>query len=67
MQRLFDRFDRVLNDRGYLAMGGQIVDATVIEAQRPRLNTAEKATINGCRSTGRRRSARKLTATAAGP
>lgn len=47
VQRLFDCFDRVLNDRGYLAMGGQIVDATVIEARRPRLNTAEKATIKG--------------------
>lgn len=47
VQRLFDRFDRVLNDRGDLAMGGQIVDATVIEARRPRPNTAEKATVKG--------------------
>lgn len=45
MDRLFERFDAVLNDRGYLAMGGQIVDATVIEARRPRLNQAEKDTI----------------------
>src|ERR1700749_514877 len=29
--RLFERFERLLHDRGYLAMGGQIVDATVIE------------------------------------
>jgi hypothetical protein len=28
-------------------MGGQIVDATVIEARRPRLTRAEKATIKG--------------------
>jgi IS5 family transposase len=47
VERLFERFDRVLNDRGYLAMGGQIVDATVIEARRPRLTQAEKATIKG--------------------
>ena len=47
MQRLFNRFDAVLNDRGYLAMGGQIVDATVVEARRPRLNAKEKATIKG--------------------
>jgi IS5 family transposase len=47
VQRLFDRFDAVLNDRGYLAMGGQIVDATVIEARRPRLSAGEKATIKG--------------------
>ena len=47
VQRLFDRFDAVLNDRGYLAMGGQIVDATVVEARRPRLTAAEKRTIKG--------------------
>jgi hypothetical protein len=28
-------------------MGGQIVDATVIAARRPRLNGAEKETITG--------------------
>jgi IS5 family transposase len=47
VQRLFERFDRLLHDRGYLAMGGQIVDATVIDARRPRLNSAEKKTIKG--------------------
>lgn len=47
VQRLFDRFDAVLNDRGYLAMGGQIVDATIVEARRPRLTSKEKATITG--------------------
>ena len=30
VERLFGRFDAVLRDAGYLAMGGQIVDATVI-------------------------------------
>lgn len=45
LQRLFDRFDAILRERGYLAMGGQIVDATVIEARRPRLSRAEKETI----------------------
>ena len=47
VERLFDRFDAVLNDRGYLAMGGQIVDATVVEARRPRLTAGEKRTIKG--------------------
>ena len=46
-QRLFDRFDAILRERGYLAIGGQIVDATVIEARRPRLNRTEKETIKG--------------------
>jgi transposase, IS5 family len=43
--RLFAHFDRVLRERGYLAMGGQIVDATIVEARRPRLTEAEKDTI----------------------
>ena len=45
--RLFAQFDAILRERGYLAMGGQIVDATVIEARRPRLTRAEKQTIKG--------------------
>jgi hypothetical protein len=47
IERLFARFDRVLREAGYLAMGGQIVDATVIQARRPRLTRSEKATIKG--------------------
>src|SRR6185312_15023622 len=47
LQRAFERFDAMLRERGYLAMGGQIVDATVIEARRPRLNAEEKATVRG--------------------
>jgi IS5 family transposase len=47
IDRLFGRFDAILRERGYLAMGGQIVDATVVEARRPRLNRAEKETITG--------------------
>jgi hypothetical protein len=31
LQRAFDRFDAMLRERGYLAMGGQIVDATAAE------------------------------------
>lgn len=41
----FARFDAVLRERGYLAMGGQIVDATVIEARRPRLSRDEKQIV----------------------
>jgi transposase, IS5 family len=44
---LFARFDMLLREKGWLAMGGQIVDATVIEARRPRLTQAEKDTIAG--------------------
>ena len=45
LQKLFDRFDAALNSKGYLAMGGQIVDATIVEARRPRLNASEKAAV----------------------
>jgi IS5 family transposase len=45
IERLLARFDAALREAGYLAMGGQIVDATVVEARRPRLTQDEKATI----------------------
>jgi len=47
VERLFARFDELLRAKGWLAMGGQIVDATIIEARRPRLTQAEKDTIKG--------------------
>ena len=43
--RLFARFDAVLRGKGLLAMGGQIVDATVIQARPARLTAEEKAAI----------------------
>src|SRR5271169_5860252 len=46
-ERLFARFDALLRAKSWLAMGGQIVDATVIAARRPRLTQAEKDTIKG--------------------
>jgi transposase, IS5 family len=46
-EQLFARFDTLLRAKGWLAMGGQIVDATVIEARRPRLTQAEKDKIKG--------------------
>jgi transposase, IS5 family len=42
---LFASFDAVLREAGYLAMAGQIVDATVVAARRPRLTQDEKATV----------------------
>jgi hypothetical protein len=43
----FARFDALLRAKGWLAMGGPIIDATVIEARRPRLTQTEKETIKG--------------------
>jgi transposase, IS5 family len=47
IDRLLQRFDAALRDAGYLALGGQIVDATVIPARRPRLSKGEKAIVKG--------------------
>lgn len=41
IDRLFARFDVALKDRGYLAMGGQIIDATVVPAPKQRNTEAE--------------------------
>jgi transposase, IS5 family len=45
-RRLFARFDAILRERGYLAMGGQIVDAMVIEARRPRLSREQNGRMH---------------------
>jgi transposase len=43
--RLFQRFDEALHQAGDRAMGGQIIDATAVEARRPRLNAEEKEVV----------------------
>lgn len=45
IDRLFARFDAALTGRGYLAMGGQIIDATVVPAPKQRNSKDEKAAI----------------------
>ncbi|EJU09159.1 putative transposase, partial [Sphingomonas sp. LH128] len=56
IDRLFARFDAALTERGYLAMGGQIIDATVVPAPKQRNTEAEKTAIKegrvpeGCKS-----------------
>jgi transposase, IS5 family len=45
IDKLFSRFDAVLKDRGYLAMGGQIIDASVVPAPKQRNTEEEKAAI----------------------
>lgn len=44
-KKLFETFDQMLKDRGYLAMSGQIVDATIVSAPRQRMTKAEKAEV----------------------
>jgi len=45
IDKLFARFDVMLKDRGYLAMGGQIIDASVVPAPKQRNTKEEKAAI----------------------
>ena len=47
VERLFARFDAVLRAKGWLAMGGQIIDATIVAAPKQRLTEDEKAVIKG--------------------
>jgi IS5 family transposase len=42
---LFANFDRQIKERGYLAMGGQIVDATLVAAPKQRNTVDEKDAI----------------------
>ena len=42
---LFTRFDAALTERGFVAMGGQIIDATVVPAPRQRNSDGEKKDI----------------------
>jgi transposase len=49
IKRLFDRFDRALRDAGYIAMAGQIVDASLVAAPKQRNTEDEKADIKAGR------------------
>lgn len=50
IRRLFDLFEAQLRGAGYLAMGGQIVDATLVAAPRQRNTAAEKEQIKAGKS-----------------
>ncbi len=45
MEGLFARFDAALKERGYFALGGQIIDASIVEAPRQRLTREGKRQI----------------------
>ena len=45
VEGLFNLFDSYLKARGYLAMGGQIIDATIVPAPRQRNSRDDNATI----------------------
>ncbi|KAA2211176.1 transposase [Teichococcus oryzae] len=68
MEGLFSRFDEVLTSKGFLARGGQIIDATLIAAPRQKLTLEEKAIIRdgGTPEAGSAPSGRRRTAMTAG-
>ena len=45
VEGLFDLFDGFLKDNGYLAMGGQIIDATIVSAPKQHNSREENETI----------------------
>jgi transposase, IS5 family len=49
VESLFSRFDKHLAKSGYLAMGGQIVDATIVVAPKQRNADGEKANIKAAK------------------
>lgn len=49
IKRLFDRFDQAVRDAGYIAMSGQIVDASLVAAPKQRNTEDEKAEIKAGR------------------
>lgn len=51
VDNLFARFDEHLSKAGYLATGGQIVDATIVAAPKQRNTAAEKTDIKAARLT----------------
>lgn len=44
---LFEAFDRHLNQQGYLARGGQIIDAAIVPVPKQRNRREDNATIKG--------------------
>jgi transposase, IS5 family len=45
MEELFAQFEHALTEQGYFALGGQLIDASIIEAPRQRLTVEEKRQI----------------------
>ena len=45
VKTLFDRFDRYLQAQGYIARGGQMVDATIVSVPKQRNSDEENATV----------------------
>lgn len=49
IERLFERFDKMLRDAGYIAMSGQIVDSSLVAAPKQRNTREEKEDLKAGR------------------
>jgi hypothetical protein len=49
IERLFALFDQALREAGYLAMSGQLIDATIVSAPKQRNSKAEKQALKAGR------------------
>ncbi|MBI3704317.1 MAG: IS5 family transposase [Rhizobiales bacterium] len=47
IEKLFDRFDRYLGAKGYIARGGQIIDASIVPVPKQRNTREENEAIKG--------------------
>ncbi len=54
IETLFETFDGHLKDQGYLAMGGQIIDASIVAVPKQRNSRKENAGIADFTNTGHR-------------
>jgi hypothetical protein len=52
LEAVFADFERLLKERGYLAMGGQIVDATLVAAQKQRNTAPEEDAVKAGKTAG---------------
>ena len=50
---MFDAVNRQLARHGYIARGGQIIDASIVQVPRQSLNKEEKSRKTRCRTNGR--------------
>ena len=53
IEALFETFDGYLKDQGYLAMGGQIIDASIVAVPKQRNSREENARIKAGENAGR--------------
>ena len=55
IEKLFERFDQHLAAQGYLAHGGQMIDATIVPVPKQRNSRDENEAVKAGRAEGRRR------------